>query len=385
MGLLITLALGLAACGAAPATGWPGLALSGEIAIIANGPQIYALNTNTSLTEWSFPLTADNITGAFYVEPGISDEAIVVGSEGPANTYSGLVYGLDLGGKQQWCIAFDAAGAQRSGCPNVNGAESAGLLSFASRVDTRVASGIALSEGVAYLGLASGQVLAVNASGSGTGTKVWTFQARHSVWATPLVAEDTVYIVSLDHHIYALDRATGEARWQKDLGAAVAGTPALADNLLYVGSFDKTLHVLEANTGEEQWTFTATNWIWGGPVVQDGVVYFNDISGNIFAVNTTARAEVWSKKYGGALRASPRLTADTLYIGDYDGRLLALNLSDGSLKWGEADRVKMTGKLLDTPILLDGKLLLAPFQGDNLIVGYTTEGGPTALAWKPSK
>lgn len=393
MSLLWLAALGLAACGAAPATGWPGVALNGDTAIIANGPQIYALDTTTNTNTWKFPATADNITGAFYVEPGISEDVIVVGSEGPASSYSGLLYGLDPATLTQiWCIAFDPAGEQRSGCDNVNAQESStGPLSvitnlFAPRVDNRVASDIALVDGVAYFGLASGQVFAVQATGSDVKKLLWPpFKAELAVWARPLVTGDTVYIVSLDHHVYALDRATGEQRWAKDLGAAIAGTPVIAEGLLYVGAFDKALHVLDASTGEEQWAYPAANWVWGGPVIQDGVVYFTDISGYIYAVNTTTHAEVWSKQYGGALRASPLLVEDTLFVGDYDGRLLALNLSDGALKWGDADRIKMTGKLLATPLLLDDKILVTPFQGDNLIVGYTIDGGPTTLAWKPSK
>lgn len=384
MGLLLAVALGLAACGAAPATGWPGVALSGDVAIIANGPQIYGFNTTTN-QPWMFPLTADNITGPFYVEPGVSDEVIVVGSEGPAGSYSGLLYGLNLDGTQKWCAAFDAAGAQRSGCKNVDGAVVGGLLSFATRIDNRVASGIALTDGVAYLGLASGQVFAIQASGDAAGNKVWNFKANHAVWATPLVTADTVYVVSLDHHIYALNRATGEPRWQKDLGAAIAGTPALEQGLLYVGAFDKTLHVLDANSGDEQWTFAATNWVWGGPIIQDGIVYFADISGTIYAVDIASHAQIWAVKHGGVVRASPLLTADRLYVGDYDGRLLALRLSDGALAWTSADLVKMRGHLLTSPLLLNDNILVTPHLGDNLIAGFTTDGGPTSLAWKPSK
>jgi outer membrane protein assembly factor BamB len=387
MGLLLAAALGLAACtGQAQATDWPGLALHGEVALIAHGPQIYALDTETSQTVWTFPTTANNITGPFYVEPGVSDEVIVVGSEGPAGSYSGLVYGLDLDGNQRWCAAFDAAGAQRSGCPNVDGAETSGIFSFATRVDNRVSSGIALTDGVAYFGLASGQVFAINASGSTGGTKLWSFKAGRSVWATPLVAEDTVYVVSLDHHLYALNRDTGEPRWQKDLGAAIAGTPALAEGLLYVGAFDKALHVLDADSGEEQWSFPTANWIWGGPVIRDGIVYFTDISGNVFAVNLATHEKIWAVKPGGVIRVSPVLAGDTLYVGDYDGRLMALNRSNGALKWGDADKVKMRGRLLTTPLVLNDKILVTPFQGDNLIAGYnTSDGGPTSLAWKPSK
>ena len=60
-------------------------------------------------------------------------------------------------------------------------------------------------------------------------------------------------------------------------------------------------------------------------------------------------------------------------------------LSDGSLAWTSADLVKMRGHLLTSPLLLNDKILVTPYLGDNLIVGYTTEGGPTSLAWKPSK
>jgi outer membrane protein assembly factor BamB len=237
---------------------------------------------------------------------------------------------------------------------------------------------------MAYFGLASGQVYAITATPLPTeaGQVIWTFNAGAAVLATPLITADTVYITSLDHHLYALDRATGRQRWKTDLGAAIAGTPALVNSMLYVGAFDKKLHALHADTGAEQWAFEATNWIWSGPTVFADQLYFTDISGVVFALDLEGR-ELWRAQPGGVMRAAPTVTDDTVYVGDRDGKFFALQRSNGTARWPQP--IALTGQVLVAPALYNDILILAPFQGDNLLVGYTTAGAPTTLAWKPSQ
>jgi outer membrane protein assembly factor BamB len=374
------LALAVAGCGAAPTQTWPGLATDGQLAFIAQAQQVHAIRIADGTQAWAFPATPSNTTGVFVSDAGVGDNLIVVGSEGPSGQYSGVLYGLDPTGAQQWCLAFDQKGAQRQNCPLATGGTQAGFLGLSPAVDNRIVGGVTVSDGVAYVGLANGAVYAVDAS---TGRDLWRFKAERDIWAAPLVNGSRLYIASLDHHVYALDLQTGEVVWSKDMGGAVAGTPTLSANAetLYVGSFGSQLYALDSASGNERWNFTATNWVWSGPALDDGMLYFTDVAGTVFALDAASGAPVWDVKPGGEMRATPALAGDLLFVGDRGGTLYALNRATGAEVW----RQTVDGQLLASPLVVGEVVLVAPFQGDNLLVAYSLAGDAVRWAYAPSR
>jgi outer membrane protein assembly factor BamB len=371
----------LAACsGSAPSASWPGLAADAGHAYVAYNQQVHAVDLTTHLQTWAFPVKADNNVGLLYAPPGVSGDIIVVGSEGPTNSYSGVLYGLkSADGTQVWCLAFDQKGGTRQNCPVAGGAATGGLFGITAPSDNRVIGGIALADGTAYFGLASGAVFAVNAA---NGQMLWRFNAERAVWAAPVVSDGMVFIASLDHRLYALNRADGKLAWSKDLASAVAGTPAYANGTLYVGTFGSQLVALDAASGKEKWTFTANNWVWGGPVLADSTLYFGDLSGTVFALDAGDGTKKWAVTPGGVMTASPAVTADAVYVADRLGKLFALDPATGATKTGWP--VEVGGELLTTPLVAGDALLIASHKGANLITAYGANG---ALQWPfaPSK
>ena len=381
--LLFALSLLLAACsGAAQSPGWPGLAANGNLAYVAFNQQIHFISLSDGKPAGAFPAQPNNNTGLSFATPGIGPDVVVFGSEGPINSYSGILYGVDpTTGQQRWCLAFDQEGAQRQTCPMAKDATSAGFLGIAPPTDNRIIGGITVAEGVAYFGLASGRVYAVDAE---SGADQWSYKTEGAVWAAPMVAEDAVYVTSLDHSVYALDRTTGTLRWSTNLGAGIAGTPALWDGTLFIGSFGNKLYALDAATGQEKWSALANYWVWGGPVVQDGVVYFADLAGTVFAIDAATGTQKWAVtpgENGEAITASPALSKDALYVGNKAGRIFALDLATGATQWKQ----ELKGQLLTTPILAGDTVLITPFSGDNLLVAFTADGGAQKWAFAPSK
>ncbi len=382
-GLLFALSLALAACsGATQTPSWPGLAVNDNRAYVAFNQQVHFINLSDGKPAGAFPAQPNNNTGLSFATPGIGSDVVVFGSEGPTNSYSGILYGVDpTTGQQRWCLAFDQKGAQRQNCPLTQGATPSGFLGISPPTDNRIIGGITVAGGIAYFGLASGQVYAVEAE---SGLDRWAYKTEGAVWAAPLVTDDAVYVTSLDHSVYALDRATGALRWSSDLGAAIAGTPALEDGTLFVGSFGSKLYALDAATGQEKWSAPANYWVWGGPVVQDGVVYFADLAGTVFAVDTASGAQKWAVtpgETGVAITASPAVTQDMLYIGDKAGRIYALDPATGATQWKQ----ELQGQLLTTPIVAGDTVLVAPYSGDNLLVAYSADGGAQKWAFAPSQ
>jgi outer membrane protein assembly factor BamB len=368
----------LASCSRGPALTWPGVAADSQYVYIAQSQQVHAVNLADGRQVWSFPTAADSNISQIVSQPGVGPDVIVVGSEGASGTTSGIVYGLDRNtGTKKWCLAFDQKGADSQQCPLAKGGAVNGVLGIAPAIDDRVLGGVTLTNNVAYFGLASGLMYAVDAE---TGKDLWYFKAERDVWAAPLVTADTVYVTALDHHVYALDVKTGALHWQKDMGAAVAGAPTLDKGTLFVGTFANQLAALDAATGEQKWTFTAQNWVWSGPTVANGVLYFTDVSGNVFAADEATGQQKWTVKPGGQMRAQPVLSGDSLYVGDHDGNFFALDPATGSTRWTKTQK----GQILVPAVVVSDTILVAPYSGDNLLMAYGPDG---TLKWpyNPSK
>jgi len=382
--LSLIFTLWLTACGAqTPSSSWPGLAADDQRAYLAFNQQVYAIDLETGKPAWAnpFPATIGSNTDHFFADPGLGSEMLIVGSEGPTSSHSGVLYGLDPAtGQQKWCLAFDSKGAERQKCPLAEGGTQAGLFGIAPPSDNRIIAGVTVDNGVAYVGLTNGAMYAVEAT---SGQVQWHFVTDiHALWATPVVSTDLVFVASLDHKLYARHRDTGEEAWTEDLGSSIAGTPALAGDLLYVGTFAGKLHALDTRTGQEKWVAQAENWVWGGPVVAEGAVYFTDIDGNVFAVDAQSGTQKWKVKPGDVLRAAPLVHAGVLYVGDKSGKLFALNANDGTSKWPAP--IEIGGQLLGNPVLAGDNILITSYQGANLLSAYSPEG---LLKWPftPSK
>ena len=378
LALLLAASLLLAACGGAQQTlAFPGLVTDGELVYLAQGQFVRAIDVPAQAQRWSFPTAAIPAFGLFVSTPAVDDEWVIVGSEGPAGSYSGAVFGLERAtGVQRWCLVFDQKGADRLAaynCQRAQGKEAAKLFGlFSGAVDNRVIGGIAIDDGQAYFGLANGTVYAVDAA---TGQQIWHYPgAERDIWSTPIVSDDMVYVTSLDHNVYALDRANGEEVWSKDMGATVAGTPTLVEDRLYVGTFGNALYALDAASGEDAWpAYQTSNWVWDGPAVQDGTLYFVDVGGTVYAVDAATGQKAWDpQKPGAAMRASPAVTPERLFSGDRSGNLFALNPANGALAW--QNPVKVDGEILATPVIVGDYVVVAPYQGDNALESYTLDG-----------
>ncbi len=371
LGLLVVLALALAACGTPPTQAFPGLVTDGEVAFLANGAHVRAVNAATGQQQWMFPNPANNMYGIFVAAPAVDDDLVVVGSEGPSGSFSGAIFGLDRAtGQQRWCLVFDQKAVGRLSslnCTLAQGAVAPGLFGIGGAVDNRVIGGLTLFDGRVYFGLANGGVYAVDAA---TGKDLWHFKAERDIWAAPVATDDMLYVGSLDHFIYALDRTTGQEVWKQDMEASVAGTFTLADDRLYVGTFANRLHALNAANGDEGWVFQTTNWVWDGPALQDGILYLTDVGGTVYAVSAESGEQQWAQKPGGAMRARPAVSETSLYVGDRSGNLFALNPENGSTLWTKT----MKGQLLATPVGVGDLVVVAPFGGTNLLEAYRTNG-----------
>ncbi|HEX5499190.1 MAG TPA: PQQ-binding-like beta-propeller repeat protein, partial [Thermomicrobiales bacterium] len=68
----------------------------------------------------------------------------------------------------------------------------------------------------------------------GSPTRAWRVYTGGELYASPVIADGTVYIGAKDGYLLALDAATGKERWRFDLGGyIVRGTPAVSHGTVF--------------------------------------------------------------------------------------------------------------------------------------------------------
>ena len=170
-----------------------------------------------------------------------------------------------------------------------------------------------------------------------TGSIQWQFEAGHDLWATPVSNGGHLYLSSMDHNLYGLDKMNGEPVWQIDVGGAIAGSPALGpDGILYVGTFGNQLIALDSADGREVWRADSENWVWSGPTLDGETLYFGDLSGTLYSLNTADGSQRWQVQPDSsderAISDSPLVVEDTVYFVTDGGALWAIDKETGNTR-----------------------------------------------------
>lgn len=171
------------------------------------------------------------------------------------------------------------------------------------------------------------------------GEKLWEFTTSGQIRSSAAIGTDgTVYIGSLDHHVYALDGTTGERRWDFPTLGPVVSSPAIGpDGTVYVGSLDYRLYALDGVTGAKRWEVLTGREVNSSPAIgEDGSVYVGSLDGKVYALDGATGQTRWAVPVGGEVRSSPALgTGGSVYVGvGWPGPwVVALSAATGAVRW----------------------------------------------------
>jgi len=359
--LILLGAVLLSACSTARSTSWPGLAANGDVAYLADGTLVYAINLKDGKEAWRYSDKNDN-KAQFYSTPAItSDGLVIVGSAG--GTYT--LYSLDPKD-----IVTDDKGVNK---PNpkwtFNGAKGPWEASPLIIGDLLFAPN---SDGNLYvLDLKDGQSVK---------KAVRTVQLSGRLWSQPVTDGKRVFITSLDHSVFGVDLETYEF-WHQDIGGAIPGSPTIgADGMLYVGSLASQLERFDPATGKHQSVLDAKKWIWSTPVTDGDTLYFGDLDGNFYSFNTSTGSLNWAPiQPDGPITATVLLQNDHLLLATQSGSVYAIDKT-GKTLWFEA----VGGKIYTSPVAANDLTLVAPLGADFYLAALDSNGR-TAWTFTPGK
>lgn len=343
--LLFLVAFLLSACsGGYRTSSWSGVTVDGQVAYLAGGGQVFAINTSNGAELWRYPEKA-NASIQFYAAPVLThDGQLIVGD------YGHTLYSLNPEtGAENWRFEESAYGY--------------------------VASPLVTDDAI-YAPTNGGFVFALGLNGQLRWSK--SLDGESSVWVQPEIDADGdyIYVASMDHHVYALNIADGQLLWVSDsMGGSIIGKPVLNDGVLYVGTLASQMVALNKDNGQTAFpAYNTDDAVWAGPELLDGQLYFCDHSGTFYILDAKDLSEVAKVPGADVVVSAPLVLADAVYVTTQGGES-----GSGSLLLFERDgksggKHTFAGQLLGPAVQAGDLILLAPFEGEALLIAVNHLG-----------
>ena len=222
--------------------------------------KLYALDAVTGREKWHF-----DTQGIVRSTPAVAAGQVFIGS------YDHNVYAIDA---------------------------STGLLRWHHDTLREVVSSPLVVAGIVYIGSRSSDIFALDAA---TGKVNWKYFYWSSwVESSARIRDGILYIGSSDYQqLFAIDATTGKRIWNVNIDGSVWSTPAVTDNNIFVGVVGVVNYFIEHHggffavdraTGKIAWRFpmniipgAADYGVASSPAVDHGMVFFGGLDGKFYA------------------------------------------------------------------------------------------------------
>jgi outer membrane protein assembly factor BamB len=257
--------------------------------------------------------------------------------------------------------------------------------------------GVSFDDGRVYASTGLGDVEAIDAA---TGAQIWRSRPGGPLRGSPTIASGTVYVVSQDNQLFALDPADGKLRWQgagtfEVSGVFGAAAPAAAAGTVVAGFSSGELTGYRYENGRVVWqdalartsisTAVATiSDIDASPVIDSGRVYAVGQGGRMVALELNTGQRVWEINIAGI--STPWVAGEWVFVVTDQAQLLAVARATGRVKWmtqlrryRDQDDKKGTVSWVG-PVLAGGRLILANSRGELVNVDPLTGAVQSTVA-----
>jgi outer membrane protein assembly factor BamB len=203
--------------------------------------------------------------------------------------------------------------------------------------------------------LASGMDLVLYSVSPGTGSLQWRHSLIDGAWidgtrhqadvfagqyqASPVVVDGIVYIGGPDGFLSAHDVETGKRLWRFEARGRISATPCVAEKKVFIGQNARYMeyYAIDQKTGEPIWTIDDLGWATvGATAYHDGKIFVGTQSGWFYGIAASDGTICWkqqSKIPRQGFHTPPATDETKVYTGAHDGRYHAFHQADGSAAW----------------------------------------------------
>ena len=154
----------------------------------------------------------------------------------------------------------------------------------------------------------------------------------------PSLADDKLFLTSVNGVVTALDRADGTQVWATELSESISAGVGASEDLVSVVSDSGKVIVLNAQDGQPVWEQSLSRGVFAPPLVVPGSVVVRTIGGLLYAFGSDKGDETWSFELDQpnfTLQGStPPLELDrSIVAGNADGQIVGIDLATGIQNW----------------------------------------------------
>ncbi len=189
-----------------------------------------------------------------------------------------------------------------------------------------------------------------------TSKLIWKFECEDEIRGTPVIQDDTLFVGSYDHNLYAINARDGEFIWKYATDGGVVTKPAFSDGNIYFGSEDRRLHVISQRSGKLAWTYYTDGPVRSSPTIAESHVFFGSDDNCVHAINSLSGRRAWKMDSGSPIRSTPAVVNERVFFGNENGEFTALDLT-GNIKWRfKAKRGITSSPLVSNNVVYFGSL-----------------------------
>ncbi len=209
--------------------------------------------------------------------------------------------------------------------------------------------------------------------------EVWKAEIGE-IWASPVMAGESILIGSGNGNIYSLDAHTGKVIWNLSLGARIESTACLDENVAYLGNDLGSFFAVNMKNGSLLWKRSLGEYIRSSAFCDRNNVYAGSINpaqktGMLWALTKSDGAVAWKKALAPVF-SSPMVDRGEIVLGSDDERLTCFTAT-GSEKW----RVLLAGKIRSTPVSVRDFIYVGGFGG----ILYKIRRANGEITWRNSE
>ncbi len=281
----------------------------------------------------------------------------------------GRVYTIDT---RAMVRAFDAGTGAKIWEKRVRGEQTSAATLFGG--------GVSFDNGRLYVTNGAGDAAALDAA---TGAQVWQVRPGGPLRGAPTVASGSVYVISQDNQIYALNAENGRSLWNGSGAVELAGVfgtaaPAFAQSTVVAGFSSGELTAYRYENGQVVWqdalARTGVSTIVGNlsdidadPVVDNGRVFAVGQGGRMVAVELVTGQRAWELNIAGI--STPWVAGDWVFVVTDRAQLLAVSRASGKVRWmTQMQRFRSPQDERSGPVFWRGPVL----AGGNLVLASST-------------
>jgi outer membrane protein assembly factor BamB len=240
--------------------------------------------------------------------------------------------------------------------------------------------GVAVEGNFAYATSGVGDVVALNAE---TGAVLWRAKPAGPLRGAPTLAFGSVYVMTQDNQIFALDAANGAVQWQASASLEAgsvfgAGSPAADQSSIVAGYSSGEVQAYRYENGRDLWddalartsialSVSTLTDVDADPVIDRGRVFALGQGGRMASYELLTGQRSWEISIAGI--STPWVAGEWIYAVTDDAKLLCIARATGKVRWiaqlqqyrvekKKKDPIRWTG-----PVLAGGRLMLVNTEG----------------------